>query len=125
MDNKQFMLNMMWGVLVISIIAITVLGTKVHEDAHMLIAKNHGCIQGHTEYSIQKFTYKGEFICEEYIPRSLEVQLQERYLHGMNEIVSYSDDKIVNTLMMLGTLLVMATNVFVLRDNKKVKRSES
>jgi len=125
MDDKQFALNLMWGILIVGIIMVTFFGTKQHEDAHKAIAEQHGCIYSETSYYVKNFAFTGHYVCKEYGIRSREMELQEKNLHAYNEIVSYNNDKIVNTLFLIGILIVMATNIYVIKADKKVKCSEN
>jgi hypothetical protein len=57
-----------------------------HEMVHKDIAKYHGCIDSEIKFEIGYAT----MICNEYTDRSVEIQLQERWLHSLNELISYN-----------------------------------
>jgi len=56
-----------------------------HENIHKQISIYHGCIEPVISYSLPTPYFK----CIEYTTRTQETQLQERFLHSLNEIFGY------------------------------------
>jgi hypothetical protein len=80
-----------------------------HEEVHKQVAVNHGCV----DYNISiRFNERSNFKCFEYSERPEEEEMQERYLHSVNEIVSYNLVFIAEILF-YGFLFVIFSIFFV------------
>jgi len=76
--------------LVICIVAVVVVDTISHENAHKQISLYHGCIDYDMHYNFIGTSY---FRCNEHRNRTQETALQEMELHSLNEIKSYNETK--------------------------------
>lgn len=78
------------GILVVN----EVMNTAIHENAHMEIGRLHGCTEYHYGLTWQNAYYK----CDNRTVMGEEWVLQERYLHGLNEIIGYTAQMIIYSL---------------------------
>jgi len=75
-------------VFALGITAVNHMNTIIHEDIHVAIAYNHGCINVTKQINF----YESSWVrCEEYVVgRSDEVKNQKDMLDSLNEIVGYN-----------------------------------
>ena len=83
--------------------------TYQHEKAHFQVAKGHGCLNGSIAV---KLDGSGRFICLNYNNRSNEYIIQERQLHGLNEIIGYNVNFIVISILVVGLLFIYLYVIF-------------
>ena len=80
------------------------LDTYQHERAHQQIAEYHGCVRSEIVLHIFSDSY---FICNSYKNRSIDMVLQEKELHALNEIKSYNDQKYMFMFYITGMMIII------------------
>ena len=90
-----------------------------HENAHKQIAITHGCVEFTMEVHLSTPSY---FSCLDYNDRTEEVQLQEKKLHSLNEILSYNLDTFMFLVVLIGAFLVHKNGKLAKKPETKRKK---
>lgn len=75
---------------------VNISNTITHEQAHIAIGRQHGCINDTIE--INYLNMGGKAFCFQHANRSIEYDLNERYLQSMNEIIGYNVSSAINAI---------------------------
>ena len=124
-DKQYLLLIVMVVILLVGFFSNIVTGVIKHEHAHKAISNMHGCVDSEIKYYITLTEFKGVFMCNKHTERTDAIIQQEKLLHSYNEIVSYNNQKVVNSIFVLSSLIVLITMFFYRREwNGKICSSK-
>lgn len=105
--TKIFRFCILMGFIIVSVLFINYQNAYWHETTHKQIAIYNGC----TDYEIEYNWKGGYFRCNSYDNGKLDQRLEYQQ-DSINEIVGYNMTSLINTLVILTTILILAMYFF-------------